>query len=167
MLEDITLGVVGGITTSVMLFVFGVLWNQRIVPWFEERIYKGARIEGDWCGEIEYDDGNREKFGFAILRQSYRVFGTMKNLEDLREYTIQGEFKNNLLTLVYSSKVDWQIDRGCFTLVLTKNGREMHGHAAYYYSNDFSTKVAPIVLQRLTMDSDSTNSDYSSNESRN
>jgi hypothetical protein len=86
MFQDVVSGAVGGLISTVIIVLFGTIWSKTLIPWFEELVYKAARIEGDWCGEVNYDDGNTEEFEFKILRQSYRIFGSMQSVENRKEY---------------------------------------------------------------------------------
>jgi hypothetical protein len=46
--SSIILGVVSGVLTSAILFIFARIFGRLVIPWHEERIYKGVRVDGSW-----------------------------------------------------------------------------------------------------------------------
>ena len=50
MLGNLIAGVVSGLFVTVSVFVFRIIWTSKMVPWFEERVYKDAKKEnGSHC----------------------------------------------------------------------------------------------------------------------
>lgn len=43
-------GIISGLITALLLFVFAVLWRKNIEPWFENLLYQDVCIEGEWFG---------------------------------------------------------------------------------------------------------------------
>jgi len=53
--SNILLGIIAGVTaTGITLFIRS-FWRKAMIPWYEERVYKDAKIEGSWDGEILYN----------------------------------------------------------------------------------------------------------------
>jgi hypothetical protein len=44
--QNIILGIVTGLTTTIIPLIISDFWKKRFIPWLEERIYKDAKIEG-------------------------------------------------------------------------------------------------------------------------
>ena len=147
-MSEMMIGVISGLVATFLALVISQLWNKIIVPWFEERIYKDAHIEGKWNAKFYFRGNKTEDFIFNIRRTSHHITGDMIGLEDGKKYEIDGEFRNMILTLSYSSKIEYEVDRGCLTLLLIKNGKEFDGHIAYYFSRGYKTKTAPVILIR-------------------
>jgi len=78
LLEPVINGVVGGIVTSVLIFVFSILWRSNITPWIEDLLYKDTKIEGIWTGVlvpyigIDEIDKRRLKFAVGIVERRKR-----------------------------------------------------------------------------------------------
>ncbi|CAH6927402.1 conserved hypothetical protein [Vibrio chagasii] len=78
LLEPVVNGVVGGIVTSVLIFVFSILWRSNITPWIENLLYKDTKIEGIWNGVlvpyigIDEIDKRRLKFAVGIVERRRR-----------------------------------------------------------------------------------------------
>lgn len=43
-------GIISGLITALLLFVFAILWRKNIEPWFENLLYQDVCIEGEWAG---------------------------------------------------------------------------------------------------------------------
>jgi hypothetical protein len=48
--DTITTGVISGIITSLILFIFQIIWRQNILMWIENMLYQDVCIEGEWSG---------------------------------------------------------------------------------------------------------------------
>lgn len=46
----IAIGIISGLLATFIVVVIQKLWVSAIEPWYEERIYKDAHIEGVWEG---------------------------------------------------------------------------------------------------------------------
>lgn len=149
-MSNFWVGIISGLVATLFALVIRNFWNNVIIPWYEERIYRDAHIEGKWGGKFYFEGDKTEEFIVNIKRVSHSIYGNMISKEDGKEYDVEGEFRNMILTLVYSSKVVYEVDRGCLTLLLTRNGKELNGHIAYFYSKAFRTKTAPVILSRAT-----------------
>tara|TARA_R110002167_G_C12700574_1_gene653448 strand:+ start:1770 stop:2579 length:810 start_codon:yes stop_codon:yes gene_type:complete len=43
-------GIISGLITALLLFVFAILWRKNIEPWFENLLYQDVCVEGEWSG---------------------------------------------------------------------------------------------------------------------
>lgn len=147
-ISDLIVGIVGGlVATSITLF-FRLYWLKVILPWLEERVYQDARIEGEWNTEIIYNTGKTDHFIITLHRKSHQVQGEMVSTTSGKRYLLKGEFRNLILTLTYSSNMPSAFDRGCFTLLLTNNGRELNGASSFYFSPESRIVSADVRLIR-------------------
>ena len=143
------LGIVSGLIATFLTLFIRLYWNKIVLPWYEERLYQDARIEGRWDGEINFTDGDTSHFTFHLKRTSHDVSGEMVAKESGKLYSLRGEFHNMILTLTYCSTVLQAVDRGCFTFLLKQNGRQLDGYGAFYYSPEHRIDSAPIKLFRV------------------
>lgn len=148
-MQDFGVGIVSGLVTAALVLGIRNFYVKVALPWYEDRIYKDAKIEGKWKGEI-VDTGEEV---VALKRTGHRITGNIVIVSgpDKGEvYEFAGEFRNLLLTLEYWSTRDGSLDRGTYTLMLTENGRKLSGQVAYYeddkhkvYSGDVNWVRAP------------------------
>jgi hypothetical protein len=146
--QNIILGIVAGLTTTIISLIISDFWKKRFIPWLEERIYKDAKIEGRWYAVIAYHDCDFGKYYFDLYRNSHKISGTMTSKNSGKIFYCHGEFRNMILTLNYESKDQREVDRGGFTFLLVKNGQELDGCAAYYYNPDHKIETGKIILAR-------------------
>jgi hypothetical protein len=66
--SNIAIGVIAGLLATLFTIGFRQAWICIIVPWFEELVYKDAKIEGIWYsipGELE-----DERYDVITLKRS-------------------------------------------------------------------------------------------------
>jgi hypothetical protein len=131
-LEGLVPGVVSGIVTSLILFLFLKYWAKVFIPWFEDRVYRGVRIDRRW--KI-YTDNQTESSAEVTLKQSaHRISGVIawNDKDGITDYLITGEFKDLILTATYQQRNTNSLDRGTITLYCLKNGAQLTGCYAWY-----------------------------------
>jgi hypothetical protein len=141
-------GVISGLVASGLLLFFSAYWSSAIVPWYEERIYKDAKIEGKWRGTISMTDGGQSDYILEISRKGHDVLGTITGVDSGESYRMKGEFRNMLLTFEYESANPNSIDRGCFTMVLVNNGKNFKGCGSFYFPPTHQVEKADIEYAR-------------------
>lgn len=48
--DSLASGIISGLITALLLFVFTILWRKNVEPWFENLLYQDVCIEGEWSG---------------------------------------------------------------------------------------------------------------------
>ena len=137
-MEQIGIGIVGGIVSAAFCLLFATFWKNTILPWYEEKVYHDAKIEGKWKGTYNYGEGATEDL-IILNRKGHRVWGTIRSVSGVDEgndYYFEGTFKNLLLTGTYVASDPSKLDRGSFTLMLKENGRLFEGESSNYIDED-------------------------------
>lgn len=124
----VTSGIVSGLLVSVVVLVFRHYWQESIVPWFEDRVYKGTHLAGVWRTTI-FDDGREVGTEQATLQQrAHRVHGTINYPEDVEgrshTYSVDGEFRDRALTLILREVGESHQDLGAIVLDFKPGGTE-------------------------------------------
>ena len=114
-------GIIAGLLSAFIVFMFGNFWIKVIQPWIENFVYKGPRIDGSWKAEVKV--GNEERKQLVVIKQqAYKVKGTISYPEDTQKcshtYKFEGCFENNILTALATEIGRARFDRGSLTLVL-------------------------------------------------
>ena len=133
-LDNFSVGIISGLVTTLFVVVFRSFWLKVLVPWFEDRVYKDARIEGTWYALYPRTVGNRQEL-VTLERHGHTVTGRMicTNDSDKGEaYALSGSFRNMILPLVYESIDKQKSDRGTITLKLVRNATQFTGIVAAY-----------------------------------
>lgn len=139
-----------GLITALIVFICLRYWNAVIVPWYENRIYKDIKIDGEWkaLGD-EQSEVFEEKV--KVKQNAHRVYGDIiyKSTSELIEYQFEGEFRNLILTARYWVKGENNLDRGTFTLMTKNNGRTLKGPYAWYSANNNDVESGTYEWDRL------------------
>jgi hypothetical protein len=152
--ENIIAGLISGVLATLLVFVFRSIWRGLIIPWFEERIYKDVRIEGNWYSLYPTSSDSRQEV-ISIERHGHAITGTIICISgrDVGEkYQVAGSFRNMLLPLAYESGDLTKTDRGTITLKSVFNGNRLVGKLAFYNTTDDSIDTANIVWFRSKTD---------------
>lgn len=139
-------GVVSGVIASLIVFAFRVYWLKILQPWYENRLYQGAVIEGDWTTTIDFPDGTTNTHRITLRRVGYTVSGVANCVSGYSEgqtYEFAGTFKNLLLTGTYQVTNSRSLERGTFTLMLVQGGARLQGYLSYYDNLVHSVRSAP------------------------
>ncbi len=136
MLKEIVAGVMGGLVTSLVLLLTGQWWQMVLVPWFENTVQKGARIDGVWRTTMTI--GSVEKSEVANLKQKgHRITGTVTYAEDTKgrshTYEVAGDFYDNVFSALLVEVGKARVDRGALLLTLkTTSQPEMVGLGVWF-----------------------------------
>lgn len=78
-------GIISGIVTALIIFIFQILWKKNIVVWFENILYQEVHIEGEWSGFIvpyvglkDIDDIQKE-IAWKIFKSKMRQNNQLEN----------------------------------------------------------------------------------------
>lgn len=127
-------GLISGLVVSLLVVFISRFWAYVVVPWFEDRIYKDAHIEGKWFGlypaTVDYrqDIVVLKRHGHAICGKMVCVHGD----DEGEEYALSGSFRNMILPLTYETLDKHKTDRGTITLICSRNGEQLIGKIALY-----------------------------------
>ncbi len=148
MQDSIIAGLISGLIVTLFIIIFKSLWDKIIIPWFEERIYKDAYIEGTWYS-LHPDEAYFRQEIFALKRTGHNIIGTMVCVEGEdkgEEYTVEGSFRNMILPLIYESSDTSKTDRGSITLKAIRNGEVLRGKISLYNNGNDDITSATIIL---------------------
>jgi hypothetical protein len=138
-------GVVSGVIVSVIVFACRVQWLRVLQPWYENRLYKGAKIEGLWSTTINFPDNVANTFRIELQRVGYSVHGSVLCVSGYSEgetYEFSGTFKDLILTGSYQVR-GRGLERGPLTLMMIGGGLKLKGYLSYYDNDQHSVNAAP------------------------
>jgi len=144
-------GVIGGLIATTIALFFREVWIKIITPWYENRVYRDAHIEGTWKAKFSNDTYTDEE-RVEIYRVGHAVTGTItvtNGKNEGRTYNFIGSFRNLVLIATYHSKNESLLDRGTFCLLLTKNGNQLEGKCSYYSDSTKSIDHSDYVWEKI------------------
>ena len=130
-------GIISGLIATFLALVARTFWIKIAIPWYEERIYRDAKIEGKWHSRIEYSDSadDWDEFIIEITRNSHNITSILTCVDGANKgnlYKFSGTFGNLILTGCYASIDPSRLARGTLTLRLIGDGQVMDGYASVY-----------------------------------
>lgn len=141
-------GIVSGLATAILFWIARFLWVHGFLPWFENRIYKDVRIEGKWISRLT----SLDDFESILIKQvGHRVEGRadcFQGPDAGSSYLLKGDIRNKVLTMSYWSEDKSALDRGTFTIKLTRNGRKFEGRTAWYRDDDEAIAESEYIWVR-------------------
>ncbi|HEV2611057.1 MAG TPA: hypothetical protein VGU61_12380 [Noviherbaspirillum sp.] len=149
-LNDLAQGVIAGLVTGILIWLFRAVWLKILSPFIEDLLYRGVRIEGLWIAELVGAESTHKE-EIVIKQWGNRVAGTLKCIEGQDQnssYSFSGTFKNLILTAMYESTDKFSTDRGTFTVRLEDNGSYFKGHTVYLGATDGELSDAAYVWNK-------------------
>lgn len=136
-MNEFNIGVISGLVTSLIVFVFQVGYIKAFQPWLEELLYRDLKIEGRWL--VKYPEGKNFTEAVELKRRGHHVAGSVTvtgGPDQGRVYMVNGTFKNLILTLSFAGQDATRLDRGTYTLQARDNGQLLRGYSAFYQDTD-------------------------------
>ena len=134
-LSNLSIGVISGLVATFIIVVIGQIWLKIILPWYENLLYQGVRLDGRWVSRARIRDSERETV-WQIKQTGHRIKATAVATlgpNQGRSFAINGTFRNLILTVTFQrSDAGSVIDRGCVAVKLVQNGHQLCGHITHY-----------------------------------
>jgi hypothetical protein len=146
--NSIVVGVVSGVITSVVVWLFILLAKHVILPWYQSITYRGGKIHGEWIGFYQHvaegvsTSDNDPNYSISIDQKGHHIRGTLirhvaQNGErDLKVFLFQGLFKDGNLVIWYKPQDETRMGMGSYVMKLINDGRKMEGESLYITSNN-------------------------------
>jgi len=132
-------GVVSGVLTSALLVALSRLFSLIILPGYQNLVYRGIRIAGEW--EIR-TEGLTQIIRLKISQKAYILEGevavlskdatSQKNYEDLRTFALKGGIQDRFVELSLRHSDHSRLGAGTLLLEVIGDGRVMKGAYAFY-----------------------------------
>lgn len=143
---SILTGIIGGLLTSLVLFLATILIRDYLAPWIEDKIYKGIRIDGRWSlVDSSGDDGESlysQEETLELDQKAARVTGQLilvpKNdvVGKTRTLTIEGSIRDRFVMLTCSPSSRDHLGYQAFLGEITGDGACLKGQASYYHTEE-------------------------------
>ena len=135
---QIVIGIITGIITSAVIALSLSTFKKIIIPWYRGIIYSGICINGKWTSQIKDNDID-ETAMLNISQKANRVKAIMTvsknhagNVQEIKTYSLQGEFENRFLSLRGKNIDTQQIGVDVMLLEVKSGGDKMHGNEAWF-----------------------------------
>lgn len=134
--EAILLGIISGLITSAILFLLLQVFNKIVLPWFQDIIYSGVRIEGQWYTQkIFKETGTIQDELMEIKQHAYKLSGiytVTKRIPDtenveLKTFVLEGKIKDGFVHLVSHNTDKTKIGITCSLYKVASGGDSLIG----------------------------------------
>ncbi|MBF4353838.1 hypothetical protein, partial [Vibrio anguillarum] len=152
--ENIIAGLVSGLIVSLVVVLARHIWQSTIVPWFENRVFKDVKIEGQWFSYYTGSMLGREEI-ITLKRQGHEIEGTMvciSKADHGERYCLQGSFRNLILPLTYETQDQTKTDRGTITLKAANSAEMLKGKICLYSCDTDDIRTSEVTWYRSKED---------------
>jgi hypothetical protein len=135
--NDLVMGIVSGIFTSILIFVAAQVTSKVIAPAIRAFFYKGPDIPGHWNFYASYDSTAQPVGAAEVEQQAERVKVTLKRHTSRlgqpanRRFEYQGKFAAGQLTVLFEDIDMRRLITGAVVLKLSFNNRVFLGKTVY------------------------------------
>lgn len=143
----IFIGVFSGILTSVLIWLAIQIFKKILIPWYQQSIYRGIDISGDWTSRQEFSGGVISNQTLEVNQKGHFIKGTLishnsvpkQQEEDVKYFTLYGEIFDNYVDIEYKNRDRKNIGRGSLLLKVKNGGDTLEG--ALVAIDRFSTEI--------------------------
>ncbi|QJR30028.1 hypothetical protein [Limnobacter profundi] len=149
--ETVTLGIVSSLIATFVFLGLGWVLKKVVLPWFEDKIYRGVRVDGRW--KLYFNNQKNSKFfGMLELKQNGdRVSGsfTYENTDrtEVMTYRLVGAVANSYVNISLAPTARRSIDTGSLVArIYEESGLQMTGTLIYISTKNGQIESAPVLL---------------------
>jgi hypothetical protein len=157
-----TIGTIGisvfsGILTSFLLALIVIIFKQSLIPWYQELIYNGIKLNGKWDGGTNTTNAKIEA-SIELNQHASNIEGVFlvetiyhdKQVKPYKnQYKISGTIVNNIVKIHYKTASSLRTGTGVGLFEITNGGNKLLGHIVH--SEDSSGKsfyLKDFILKR-------------------
>ena len=132
------IGIVSGLVATALWVFATQVHAKMLLPWYRRQRYEGIVIEGEWAGKY-CNYAHPHECSIVLRQTAVDIIGTITELAGADKgkiYSVEGKFKDLILTLSYTETNQSRIDRGTISLLLKENGTLLVGHTIIYSDAD-------------------------------
>jgi hypothetical protein len=152
-LETVVLGIVSSLIAT--FFFLGLSWivKNAAIPWFEDKIYRGVRIDGRWILKVPGQTNGDSIGTIELVQKADCVSGTYTHEDDKSKkivaYRFLGSIANAYLNAAITPVSKEMIDTGALVLhIYQEDSLRMSGVLTYISSKDGGVQSDNVVLAR-------------------
>lgn len=151
-IESIVLGIVTGIITSGVLVLLSRIFSHIVLPWYQNILYSGIRVDGAWSSS---DKGWAQTLELQLHQVANKITGTATLIsekqngthkyEGVRMFSVSGIIKDRFVELSFRHESLRRLG-ACNTLLeVVGDGRRMKGAFAFY--SVVSNRIDAMILE--------------------
>ncbi len=134
----IMVGVVSGVLSAVIVWLFSTFRNEAILPWYQRLVYRGVLVDGAWKGERK-DNNTVYGFDLHLKQDGHAITGTFtaenqrgEGTHTTKSFRLDGEITDSCVLLRYSPSDQHTYGSGAFLFQVFEAGRVLKGGMLYF-----------------------------------
>jgi|GEM_PF-3319839 len=124
---SLMIGIVSSLVATIVFIVISELIRRVVLPWYEDKVYRGVRIDGKWEAK---NDGTKQKATFFLQQKGDQVIGTYSHImpqsaaRKIEEYQVTGNVRDTYVNLTFHPTARDQIDTGTYVSRLSHDSSD-------------------------------------------
>lgn len=130
----IFIGVFSGVVASVIIWVAIGVFKSILIPWYQQIVYRGINISGDWVSEQRYSGNICVRQSINITQRGHKITGSLISQNsipgkgiDVTFFNLVGEMFDNYVDIEYKINDKRFIGRGVLLLKVKFGGTNLEG----------------------------------------
>ncbi|EJG0483161.1 MULTISPECIES: hypothetical protein [Vibrio] len=134
-------GAVSGVIATGFLWLCGIVLYKVLLPWYQEKVYKGVDLAGRWTYETE-ENGATYTYQIDLEQSAHNISGTgviTKSQSDdnyIQDFRISGETWEGYLTLNMRSSTNVSLSFVSGLFKVEDRGSKLTGSWSYRTRSD-------------------------------
>ena len=155
---SVTAGVIGGLLSSVIIFIIAYVWRDRFLPWIEDKTYQGIRVDGNWSIVDKNDEKGDSLYSqeetLELEQKASRLFGRLilvpKDGQTLKTRTlkVEGVVRDRFIIINCVPATRRNLGYQAFLGEISGDGTQIRGQATYYHIEEATVQSIEAVYTR-------------------
>lgn len=153
--QVIVSGIISGVLSSAIVWLFYRFWSDTLLPWYQIRVYRGVSVQDLWIG-TRVDGNNTFAFSLKIKQRGHNLAGTFTAKDKLATgeeteniFDLHGVITNSYVLLTYTPASAHRYGSGAFLFHIFNAGEQLRGGMLYLQTRTgLIGAVTDITLDR-------------------
>ena len=147
--------IIGGILATGLLFFVTVVWRDSFIPWIEDRIYCGIRINGVWDLQQEQNTEYWQRETLELEQKASRLSGRLvispKEGETWppRTLKVEGNIRDRFVVLTCTPSTCQHLGYQVLLAEVMGSGPQLVGQASYYDTRTTKVAATKVVYKKM------------------
>ncbi|ATA69658.1 hypothetical protein [Capnocytophaga sputigena] len=143
---NLSIGIVSGIVTAFLLWVFKSLWVEKLIPLIKKISYGGYIVAGTW-----YEDDGIDKSTIYLKQVGEEIRGTIiitKPLGEIKKFFCRGIIRGSIISIMTFNSDRTQIGAQSYILFVKTDGKVLNGSKIYYniFPSNYEDEIQHIKI---------------------
>ena len=147
--KSIIHGIISGVVTALILFIFQILWKQNFLIWIENLLYQDVKIEGEWNGFVVPFIGLDEldKIQKDLAYRAYKRMRRENSLNNNNHSDKPNEKPKTTAATIYDSKTGKEEKVEAEIILNSEKDNENQSEAKTIQRTSITISATPIIIR--------------------